>query len=138
MATKTTEYGKNWVVKIAAGVTTIDNLTSTGWTQSRDVRDTTTKDSADDEESEVTIRHRTLPFSGYLTEATGAASIVTLQGLLANGTIIVFRAGPTTAGTHYWTGSGRLIKLDWEGPFDNNVTLEGEIRPTGMVTYSVN
>lgn len=138
MATKTTEYGKNWVLKIANGATQVDNLTTTGFTQARDVRDTTSKDSADEEESEVTIKHRTLPFSAWVTEATGAANIVTLQGLFDNGTVIVYRFGPTTPGTHYWTGSGRLTKLDLDGPFDGNVTLEGEIRPTGTVTYSVN
>lgn len=138
MATKTTEYGKNWVLKIVAGATQVDNLTTNGFTQARDVRDTTTKDSADDEESEVTIAHRTIPFSGYVSEAAAATSVVTLQGLYDNKNVTVFRFGPTAAGTHYWTGSARLTKLDIDGPHDGNVSLEGELRPTGPVTYSVN
>lgn len=138
MPSKTVEYGKNWLLKIANGATSIDNLTTTGFTQATEFRDTTSKDSSDWKEQVPTIKSQTAPFTAWVTEASGAANIVTLQGLRNAGTVIVYRFGPTTPGTHYWTGSGYIGKLDLDAPFDGNVPVEGELVTTGEVTYSTN
>lgn len=138
MASKTVEYGRNWVLKITGGTVQIDNLTTNGYTQARDTRETTTKDSADDEETEVTIKRRTVPFGGLVTEASSSGNFAALQGLYTNGTVVTYKFGNTTAGTHYWSGSGRITKLDVEGQHDGNVTFTGEIRVTGSDTYGTN
>lgn len=137
MASTTVEYGRNFIIKI--GNVQIGNLDSTGLSQSRATRDTTTKDSADDEEHEVTIKSRTIPFAGKFTEsAVSGGGVATLQAAYDNGTVLAWRLGNTTPGTHYWSGSGRLTKYDFEAPYDNNVTFQGEVKVTGPVTFGTN
>lgn len=137
MASSTVAYGRNLVLKI--GGVTIGNLDNSGLTQSRDSRETTTKDSADEEEVVPTIKRRNLPFSGKFTETAAAGGgLVTLQAAYDNGTVLSWQLGETTPGTHKWTGSGFLLKYDIDAPFDGNVTFQGEIKPTGPITFGTN
>lgn len=116
----------------------VDNLRTNGYAQNRDTRDTTTKDSADYEESETTIKRTTIPFGGLVTEASSTGNFAALEGLMRNQTVITYRFGNTTAGTHYWSGSGRMTKLEVDGEYADNVTFTGEIKVTGPDTYGTN
>lgn len=138
MASKTVEYGRNWLLKIAGGNTQIDNLLTTGLNQSTEQRNTTTKDSANSKEFVPTIMASTFPFTCLVTEASSSGNIAALQALRDNQSVIVFAYGPTANGTHKWTGSGYITKLDFDAPFDNNVVGNGEIESTGLVTYGTN
>lgn len=138
MASKTVEYGRNWLLKITGGTVTIDNLLTSGLNQAVEQRNTTSKDSANDKEFVPTIKSRTFPFSGLTTEASGSGNKAALQGLYDNQSVITFAYGPTAQGTYKWTGSGYMTKLDFDAPHDNNVLFNGEIEATGLVTFAVN
>lgn len=133
MATKTTVYGKTLTLTI--GGTQIDNLLTNGLTQTRDTRETTTKDSNDEEEHRPTIKRRMLPFTGLYTEAATVGP-VDLQNAYDNGTVLSWVYGTGVGGTHKWSGSGTVTKLDFEAPHDGNVGFSGEIKPTGPVTFA--
>jgi predicted secreted protein len=137
MASTTVEYGRNFVLKI--GNVQIGNLDGNGLNQSRDTRDTTSKDSADYEEHEVTVKRGTIPFNGKFTEsAASGGGVITLQAAYENGTVLAWRLGNTTAGTHYWSGSGRLVKYDFDAPSEDNVVFEGEVKITGQWSMGTN
>lgn len=134
MASKTVKYGRLLIITMNG--TQIDNLVTMGLTQSRDTRETTTKDSADDEESVGTIRRRNISFSGYASEASSAnAGFVALQNAYASNSFVTWKITSNTAGEHYWSGSGTLTKLDFDIPHDGNFGFSGEIKPTGVVTF---
>jgi predicted secreted protein len=134
MATKTTIYGRTFNLKI--GGVTIENIRAKGFTQARDTRETTTADSADDEESVGTIMRRNLTFGGLASEGvTASAGFVTIQGYFEAGTPQTWELSRTTGGTRKWSGSGTITKLDFDMPYDGNVEFTGEIKPTGVVTF---
>lgn len=134
MATKTVKYGRLLTLRI--GGTQIDNLISNGLSQSRDTRETTTKDSADDEESVGTIRRRSLSFNGLASQASSAgAGFVALQNAYSSDAFVTWKLSSGTAGENYWSGSGTITKLDFEAPHDGNFTFSGEIKVTGVVTF---
>lgn len=133
MATKTTKYGRNLVLKING--TQIDNLLSNSFSQSRDTRETTTKDSADNEESVPTIMRRNISFTGLASEASTNGGFVTLQNAYEGGTTLSWVLDSSTGGDHKWSGSGHITKLDFDAPHDGNVGFSGEIKVTGVVTF---
>ena len=134
MATKTVKYGRNLTLKI--GGTQIDNLDSNGLSQSRDTRETTTKDSADNEESVGTIRRRSISFSGKASEASAAgAGFIALQNAYDSDSFVSWELSSATGGDRKWSGSATLTKLDFEAPFDGNVGFTGELKVTGVVTF---
>ncbi len=134
MATKTTKYGRLMTFKL--NTVQIENIRGKGLSQSRDTRETTTTDSADDEESVPTIKRRTIPFDGLLSDAaTSGAGYIALQGFYDNGTTIAWEQAGPNGGDKKWSGSGHITKLDFDEPYDNNVTFTGELKVTGPVTF---
>lgn len=134
MATKTVKYGRPLTLRIAT--VQIDNLMTNSFSQSRDTRETTTKDSADNEESVGTIRRRTVSFTGLASEASAqGAGFVALQNAYDSDSFLSWKVGSGTGGDHFWSGSGTLVKLDFEAPHDGNVEFSGEIKVTGVVTF---
>lgn len=134
MATKTTRYGRLMVFKLAT--VTIENIRGKGLSQSRDTRETTTVDSTDEEESQPTIKRRTIPFDGLISDAaTTGSNYIALQGAYDNGTTLAFEIASPTGGEKKWNGSGHITKLDFDMPYDGNVTFTGELKVTGTVTF---
>lgn len=134
MPTKTTKYGRLMTFKLAG--TTIENIRGKGFNQSRDTRETTTVDSADDEESQPTIKRRTIPFDGLVSDAaTAGAGYIALQNAYDNGTTLSFEIAGPNGGDKKWSGSGHITKLDFGMPYDNNVEFTGELKVTGPVTF---
>ena len=81
MATKTTKYGRTMTFKLAN--VQIENLRGKGLSQSRDTRETTTTDSSDDEESVPTIKRRTIPFDGLISDgATSNAATLLCRDIM--------------------------------------------------------
>lgn len=132
MATKTVKYGR--LLTLRLGGTALDNLMSNGLGQSRDTRETTTKDSADEEESLPTIKRRSISFSGLASESA-TVGYEELQGWYDNGTTLSWKLGTGTGGDRFHSGSGHITKLDFEAPHDGNVAFTGEIKVTGVVTF---
>jgi len=134
MATKTTIYGRNFNIKI--NTVTIENVRAKDFTQARDTRETTTADSADNEESVATIMRRVLTFGGLASEAaTTGAGFIALQGFFEAGDPISWELSRTTGGTRKWSGSATVTKLDFDSPYDGNVEFTCELKPTGVVTF---
>jgi predicted secreted protein len=134
MPTKTTIYGRNFNLKINA--VTIENIRAKGFTQARDTRETTTADSADNEESVATIMRRNVTFGGLASEGTTAnAGFIALQGYYEAGDPVSWELSRTTGGTRKWSGSATLTKLDFDLPYDGNVEFTGELKVTGVVTF---
>lgn len=134
MPTKTVKYGRNLTLKI--GGTQIDNLQTNGLSQSRDTRETTTKDSSDNEESVGTIRRRSISFGGLASEASAAgAGFRAMQNAYDSDSFLTWEISSSTGGDSKWSGSGTLTKFDIESPFEGNVGFSGEIKVTGAVTF---
>ena len=134
MATKTTRYGRLMSLKI--GGVTIENLRTKSFTQARDTREVTTADSADNEESVATIMRRNISFGGLYSEGTtSGAGPIALQSAFEAGTPVVWSIEGSAGGDRKWSGSGTITKLDFEMPYDGNVDFNGELKPTGVVTF---
>lgn len=134
MPTKTTKYGRLMTFKLAT--VTIENIRGKSLSQSRDTRETTTVDSTDEEESVPTIKRRTIPFDGLISDgATSGANYVAMQNAYDNGTTLAFEIASPTGGERKWNGSGHITKLDFDMPYDGNVTFTGELKVTGPVTF---
>lgn len=134
MATKTTKYGRTMTFKI--GNVTIENIRGKGLNQSRDTRETTTTDSADFEESVPTIMRTGIPFDGLLSDgATSGAGYIALENAFQAGTTLAWEIAGPNGGDKKWSGSGHLTKLDFDMPYDNNVTFTGELKATGTITF---
>ena len=114
----------------------IDNLRTNSLSQTRDARETTTKDSADDEESVGTIRRRTIAFTGLASEASSATSgFIALQNAYASDSFVSWKIGSATTGEKFWSGSGTITALNFEMPYDGNFEFSGTIKVTGVVTF---
>jgi predicted secreted protein len=136
MPTKTTIYGRNFNLKI--NTVTIENVRAKGLTQARDTRETTTADSADNEESVATIMRRGLTFGFLASEGTTTgAGFIALQGFYEAGDPVAWELSRATGGTRKWSGSATLTKLDFDIPYDGNVEVSGELKPTGVVTFGI-
>lgn len=136
MPTKTTIYGRTFNLKV--GGVTMENIRAKGFTQARDTRETTTSDSADNEESVATIMRRGITFGGLASEGTTSnAGFIALQGYFEAGDPVTFELSRTTGGTRKWSGSATVTKLDFDMPYDGNVEFTGELKPTGVVTFGV-
>lgn len=132
MATKSALYGRLLTLKI--GGVQIDNLLTNSLSQTRDTRDVTTKDSEDWEESQPTIRRKTIDFTG-LTSQAATTGYVELQNAYDNGTTGTWKYGTGLAGAKYWSGSGHIVKLDFQAPHDGNVEFSGSVKLTGVITF---
>jgi predicted secreted protein len=137
MPTKSVKYGRLLTLRFALSGTPVqvDNLTTTAYNQSRDTRETTSKDSADNEESVGTIRRRTIPFTAFASEASTTGGFVYLQNAFDSDTFLSWKVGSGEAGAHFWSGSATLVKLDFSAPHDGNVECSGELKVTGAVTF---
>lgn len=119
--------------------TAINNLKTSGISQTRATRDVTTKDSADNTELRPTIKTRTIAFDLLITNAASGTvvGVSQFQDDYTNGNIVVFKLGTGTAGDPYWTGSGVLTKFDISAPHDGNIEGSGELAITGAVEYGI-
>jgi len=134
MATTNPEYGKN--IKIKIGAIEIANLVSHSSNKSSDTRTVTTKDSNDWEEVRPTIKRMEIPFSGLYSKDS-AYGYSQLDAAWRAGTAITWREGSFVSGEPYETGTGYIVALDKEMPFDGNVEFSGTIKITGEATIGV-
>jgi len=132
MATKNTIYGRLMV--LFQDGTAIDNLISNGLKQARALRNVTTKDSADDDESRPTIKTRTMDFKGYASNAS-SSNFEQLQSAFDNGTTNVWKFGSVVNGSKYWSGSGHLTALDFDAAHDGTLEVSGTVQITGVLTF---
>lgn len=131
MSTTNPLYGK--LLVLLNNGTQITNLLSNDMNFQRAMRNVTTKDSGDWEESRPTIKSASLPFSGLISE-DAAEGFEELYSDLDNGVPCMWVWGTGVTGAPKWSGSGFLQSLNFKAPFDGNAEFDGELKVTGLVT----
>lgn len=124
-------YGKNLTLKL--GGTQITNLRANGIDLGRDMRDITSKDSADWREVRVRFKNGSISFSGLMAEAA-AKGFEEIYDIWDAGSIAVWELSSSTPGDTKYSGSGLVTSLKFDAPYDDNVEFSGQIDITGTIT----
>jgi hypothetical protein len=123
------------ISKIKIGGTLIEGLTTTGFTNSADTRETTTKDSNGSREYEYSFLNATFTFEGlYDDEATYGFEQLWTAYRAKTKVAVEYTLGTVTGTDKAYTATALITQLDQDAPMEDNVPFTGTLLVDGEVT----
>jgi predicted secreted protein len=132
MATTTPQLGKTLTLKI--GGTTITNLRSNSLSHTTDMIEVSTQSSGTHKEYLPSFQDLTFDFEGIYTVTASTQGYEDLLSSKLAGTSVAWEWGTGVSGTPKLSGTGYIVSLDQDAPYDDVATFSGSIQNTGDPT----
>lgn len=131
MATTTPQLGKTLTLKIGAIPTTITNLRSSSLSHTTDMIEVSTQASGTHKEYLPSFQDLTFDFEGIYTVTASTSGYEDLLTSKLAGTAVTWEYGSGVTGTPKLSGTGYIVSLDLDAPYDDVATFSGSIQNTG-------